>query len=192
MRFLFHLLSMIAVAIVVGFGLSYYALGDGRLFGALRVGPWLAWPAIGATSPDPYTRAYLARSGVLPLGQGEGVTFTASGDSEARPLDRACRYRIEGTTPSAGFWTLQAVSLDGASIAPPGMQMALQSRHVQRANDGSLLLYVSRSLAPENWLEIAGNGRFKLILTLYAPSDISGSGFSVDTLPSIIRERCGA
>lgn len=192
MRFLFHLLAMIVVALGVGFGLSYYALGDGRLFGALRVGPWLAWPAIGATSPDPYTRAYLARSGVLPLGQGEGVTFTASSDGQGRPLDRACRYRIQGTTPSAGFWTLEAVSLDGENIAPPGMQMALQSRRVQRANDGSLLLYVSRSLAPYNWLEISGSGRFRLILTLYNPSDISGSGLSVDTLPSIIRERCSA
>lgn len=181
---------MIAVALAVGFGLSYYALGDGRLFGALRVGPWLAWPAIGATSPDPYTRAYLARSGVLPLGQGEGVTFTASSDGQGRPLDRACRYRLEGTTPPAGFWTLEAISVDGANIAPRGMQMALESRHVQRAKDGSLLLYVSRSLAPENWLEISGSGRFRLVLNLYDPSDISGSGLSVDTLPSIVRERC--
>jgi hypothetical protein len=190
LRFLLHLLAMIVVALAVGFGLSYFALGDGRLFGALRVGPWLAWPAIGATSPDPYTRAYLARSGVLPLGQGEGVTFTASGDSQGRPLDRSCRYRLEGTTPTAGFWTLQAVSLDGRNIAPPGMQLALQSRHVQRASDGSLLLYVSRTLAPYNWLEISGSGRFHLVLTLYDPSDISGSGLSVDTLPSIVRERC--
>src|SRR6185312_7793120 len=144
LRFLLHLLSMIAVAIVVGFGLSYYALGDGRLFGALRIGPWVAWPAIGATAPDPYTRAYLARSGVLPLGQGEGVTFTAATDSQGRPLDRACRYRITGTTPAAAFWTLEAVSPDGRNIAPRGMQMALESRHVDRANDGSLQLYVSR------------------------------------------------
>lgn len=192
MRFLLHLISMLAVALVVGFGLSYYALGDGRLFGALRIGPWVAWPAIGATSPDPYTRAYLARSGVLPLGQGEGVTFTASTDSQGRPLDRACRYRIIGTTPAAAFWTLEAVSTDGRNIAPKGMQMALESRHVDRANDGSLQLYVSRTLAPYNWLEIAGSGRFRLVLTLYNPSDISGSGLSDDTLPAIARERCAA
>ena len=191
MRFLLHLLSMIAVAIVVGFGLSYYALGDGRLFGALRVGPWLAWPAIGATAPDPYTRAYLARSGVLPLGQGEGVTFTAGSDSEGRPLDRACRYRIEGTTPVASFWTLAAVvAADGSSVARPGGMQGLQSRQVARAPDGSLVLYVSRSLAPENWLEITGDGPFELVLTLYDPSNLSGTASSIDSLPAILKEAC--
>ena len=88
MRFLIQLLSMVAVALVVGFGLSYYALTDGRLLGALKVGPWAAWPAVGSASPDPYTRAYLARTGALQLGQGEGLAFTAADDSDGHPLDR--------------------------------------------------------------------------------------------------------
>ena len=35
MRFVFYLLMMIAVALGVGFGLSYYALTDGRLKSAM-------------------------------------------------------------------------------------------------------------------------------------------------------------
>lgn len=190
MRFLVQLLGLVAIALAVGFTLSYYALTDGRLLGALRVGPWAAWPAVGAPSPDPYTRAYLARAGALQLGQGEGLAFLAADDSEGRPLDRACQYQLQGTTPVARFWTLRAVAEDGSNIAPAGGQQALQSRGVARANDGSLILNVSRRLAPMNWLEIAGDGPFRLILTLYDPANLSGSGISVTTLPAIHREGC--
>ena len=182
---------MLVVALVVGFGLSYYAVTDGRLLGALRVGPWAAWPAVGSPSPDPYTRAYLARAGALQLGQSEGVAFTAGSDSNGKPLDRACRYRIEGTTPVAGFWTLQAVGQDGRNIARPDGEQALQSRDIARANDGSMVLYVSRTLAPNNWLEIAGDGPFQLILTLYDPSNLSGADVAVPELPAILKEACG-
>jgi hypothetical protein len=192
LRFLVQLLSMVGVALVVGFGLSYYALTDGRLLGALRVGPWAAWPAVGAAAPDPYTQAYLARTGALQLGQGEGIVFTAADDSDGRPLVRACRYRIEGTTPVATFWTLQAVAADGSNIARPDGQLELQSRDVARANDGSLVLTVSKTLAPANWLEITGNGPFRLLLTLYDPSNLSGSGVAVQSLPTIRREACAA
>ena len=181
---------LITVALVVGFGLSYYALTDGRLLGALKVGPWAAWPAVGSAKPDPYTRAYLARTGAMQLGQSEGIAFTATTDSDARPLDRACRYRIDGTTPVASFWTLAAVAADGSNIARPDGPQVLQSRGIARANDGSLKLYVSEALAPENWLEIAGAGPFKLVLTLYDPTNISGSGTSVQTLPAIVKEAC--
>ncbi len=190
MRFLFQLVGVVVVALAVGFGLSYYALTDGRFVGALRVGPWTAWPGIGSSSPDPYNRAYLARTGTLELGQSEGLAFTAATDSSGRTLDRACRYRIGGNTPVASFWTLQALAPDGSNIAASAELPALQSRLVARADDGSLLLYVSRSLAPDNWLEITGSGPFQLALTLYDSASISGSGVSAGSMPSIVREAC--
>ncbi|HVX82211.1 MAG: DUF1214 domain-containing protein [Devosia sp.] len=192
MRFVLNLLAMIIVALAVGFGLSYYAVGDGRVLGALKVGPWVAWPGVGSPAPDPYTRAYLARTGILQLGQSEGLAFVASSDSNGQPLSRDCRYRIEGTTPVASFWTLEAVSPDGVNIARPDGQLALVSRGVARANDGTLVLYVSRTLAPDNWLEITGSGPFELQLTLYDPSNVSGSSVSVQTLPAILKEACAA
>ena len=190
MQFVLKLLGLLVIALAVGFGLSVYALGDGRLLGAVRVGPWAAWPAAGSSSPDPYTRAYLARTGALELGTSEGLAFTATTDSDGRPLDRSCRYRIAGTTPVAAFWTLAAVAADGSSVGRPDGLQELQSRQVARAGDGSLILYVSKTLAPENWLEITGSGPFALVLTLYDPSNLSGAGASIDALPSILKEAC--
>ena len=49
---------------------------------------------------------------------------------------------------------------------------------------------MSKTLAPENWLEISGDGAFDLVLTLYDTSSLSGAGAEVAALPSIIREAC--
>lgn len=190
MRFLINLVLMLAVALLIGFGLSWYALTDGRFFGAAQIGPWVAWPRAGSPDPDPYTRAFLARNGALQLGQAEGVQFIATTDSDGQPLERSCRYRIDGTTPTATFWTLVPVAADGAVIAradgPPGFHSA----RIARANDGSVQLYVSKTLAPLNWLEIGGDGPFQLVLTLYDTTLFTGAGGSGSALPAIIREAC--
>lgn len=190
MRFLTHLLLAIGVALAFGFGLSWFALTDGRLFGVTQVGPWLTWREAGAPAPDPYTRAYIARTSALQLGSSEGQQYMASTDSEGRPLNRSCRYRIDGTTPVATFWTLTAVDGTGALITREGGPRALSSTRIARHNDGSMELYVSRTLAPRNWLEITGDGPFDLMLTLYDTSSLQGTSGNVATLPSIIREAC--
>jgi hypothetical protein len=190
LRFVVHLLTLIVVALAVGFGLSWYALTDGRFFGAHQVGPWLAWPQVGQPNPDPYTRAYLARAGTMQLGLSEGLQFVAVADSDGQRLDRSCRYRIDGRTPVAQFWTLTAIAPDGTNIASEGGPPAIRSNRTSRTFDGTAVIYVSHALAPQNWLEIDGDGPFSLVLTLYDTSIYAGVGAGVETLPAITREAC--
>jgi hypothetical protein len=190
LRFLLHILAMFAVALIVGFGLSYYALTDGRLVGALTVGPWAAWPQAGTKAPDPYTRAHMARVGELQLGQSEGLQFIADRDSDGRPLDRTCTYRIAGNTPLASFWTLTAETADGLNVARPGTPISMQSNRIARAQDGSIIINVGPALAPMNWLEITGTGPFSLVLTLYDVSALGGAGSGIETMPAVTREDC--
>lgn len=190
MRFVLNLALLVAIALTVGFGLSWYALTDGRLFGAYQSGPWTAWTHAGVPSPDPYTRAYLARAAALQLGQAEGLQLVAGVDSDNRPLDRACTYRIDGRTPTATFWTIVPTGPDGGSVSradgPPGFQ----STRIARAGDGSLQLYVGPSPRPLNWLETTGTGHFTLVLSLYDTVFLTGIAASESGLPSIIREQC--
>jgi len=181
---------MLVVALGVGFGLSWYALSDGRLFGASQYGPWVTWTRAGAPEPDPYTRAFITRNAALQLGQAEGLTLVATTDSDGRRLERHCTYRIDGSTPVATFWTLVPVAADGTGIARPGGTGAFNSTHLARNSDGSLELYVSRTISPRNWLEITGDGPFSLVLTLYDSSTFSGVGSADAELPAIIREAC--
>lgn len=185
-----RLLLMFGLALSVGFGLSYFSLTDGRLFSAYRIGPWIAWPAMGSPSPDPYTRAFLARTGALQLGQSEGLQFTAETDSAGAPLDRNCRYRIEGQTPLATFWTLVAVDPNGVNIARPDGILAFNSTRLARGPEGAILIYVGKALSPSNWLEITGEGPFSLVLTLYDSAILSGFGADAQTMPSIVNEGC--
>lgn len=189
MRFVFHLLMMIAVALGIGFGLSHYALTDGKLFGAAQVGPWSAWPDVGSAAPNPYTRGHLAREATLQLGLSEGLRFTAAVDSEGLPLTRDCAYRMDGKTPLATFWTLVALDSDGINIAAPDADPAMRSNAIARANEGSLAINIGKRLAPGDWLEITGTGPFTLALTLYDTAVFSG--FSSDqSMPSIQRGKC--
>lgn len=189
MRFVLYLLTMIAVALSVGFGLSYYALTDGRLFGVSQVGPWAAWPDVGVINPNPYTRSHLARDAHLQLGQAEGIQFVATTDSDGDPLTRACSYRIDGKTPLATFWTLAAVDPDGRNIASPDGEIAMLSTGIARATDGTLAINVGTRISAGNWLEVIGRGPFELILTLYDTAAFSG--FSDDTsMPAILKGDC--
>ncbi|MET3926197.1 DUF1214 domain-containing protein [Devosia sp. 2618] len=189
MRFVFYLLMMIAVALSVGMGLSYYALTDGRLFGVAQVGPWQAWTGAGSSAPDPYTRGHLARMASLELGQSEGLKFVATVDSDGEPLTRRCTYNVHGKTPLATFWTLVATDSDGVNLAVPGGDLAMRSSSIVRTEDGSISINVGTRLQPGNWMELAGSGPFQLVLNLYDTAVFSG--FSSDeSMPAIIRGRC--
>lgn len=190
MRFVFHLLLMIGVALGVGFGLSYSALTDGRLFGAVQVGPWITWPDVGAPGPNPYTRAHLTREAALQLGRSEGLQFVAHTDSDGEPLDLACTYRLAGHVPVSTFWTLVAVDADWVNLSAPGADPALRSSDVARTDDGALLVHIGTGLAPYTWLELAGSGPFSLVLTLYDTTALSGFSSTSMNLPSLTREGC--
>jgi hypothetical protein len=190
MRFVLLLLVSIAIALATGFGLSYYALTDGRLFGAAQIGPWISWPDLGTASPNPYSRGHLTREAELQLGRAEGLKFTATTDSAGEALDLSCAYALEGHVPVSSFWTLVAVDGQGVNLAAPGTDLALRSSEIARSNTGSMLIHVGKTLAPGNWLELAGNGPFSLELTLYDTTAFSGFGSDNDTMPQIARGAC--
>lgn len=192
MRFLLNLFLMLVIALATGFGLSWYALSDGRFFGAYQTGPWSTWLRAGSPDPDPYTRAYMTRNAALQLGLSEGIQFVATADSDGRQLSRDCTYRIDGTTPTAAFWTMVPTTPDGASIARPDGPAGFYSAALARANDGSFQLYVGKVLSPFNWLETTGSGAFSLVLTLYDTTLFSGISSNRTTLPSITRVACSA
>jgi hypothetical protein len=181
---------MVVVALGVGFGASYFALTDGRYFGVYRVGPWSAWPQAGTSTPDPYTRAYLTRSGTLQLGRTEGIRFVAETDSDGHRLLPNCTYRIDGQTPIATFWTLAATGPDGTLVSSQGTAKVMQSSRIARAADGSTVVRVGRGLSAGNWYEIDPDGEFWLVLTLYDAAIFTGVGIGFQGLPSITVEAC--
>ena len=117
------------IGVLIGLGVTYVTLRHGVSFGAVRAGPWTTWPRAGGADIDPYLRAQLTRSGEIPLGATEGVSFIARKDSAGATLNGACSYRVSGQTPQARYWTLTAMTSEGPAAFQSGRPQRL---HLER------------------------------------------------------------
>jgi hypothetical protein len=190
LRFAVYFVVMVVIALSLGFGLTYFALVEGGIYGTFHRGVWQARPEVGSSTPDPYTRAFLARAEALQLGRGEGIQFFAAHDEDGHKLNLSCNYTLSGQTPVAAFWTLRATDIRGTNVASEHAPASINSRSIVRTDEGQILLHMGKTLAPGNWLELAGDGDFQLILTFYDASFFAGLGSSITVLPSLVREDC--
>lgn len=186
------LLSLI-VAIGGGAGSVWYALAEQHAVGSVNIGAWETFPDIGTPDADPYSRARIARAGVLTLGRAEGLSFVARRDSGGNALRRECRYAIEGRFPAARFWTLYAGDTDLYPLdANSPRTAALHSNEMLRFADNSITLSVGMSPSPGNWLPVSGTGPLALVLTLYDTPIAGDVGGSDIQLPQVLSVGCDA
>ncbi len=192
--FLFRVALALAIAIGVGSLSALYAIRASSGFGAVRIGPWLTYPDRADENADPYSKARMAREGIIALGNAEGMEFLAAKDSAGASLERSCSYRIEGQVSQARFWTIYAAGENGRPIAPKGSgtAAAFHSRQLLRRPDGSFVLHFGAEPQPGNWAMVDGSGAMELMLTLYDTPISTASGIAETILPVIVRESCGA
>jgi hypothetical protein len=169
-RLLIGLLISFAIAAAIGLGSTYYALTQNVSFGALSLGAWTAYPRSGTVGIDPYARASIARTGVLPVGSGDGIAFTASTDSAGRPLDGRCEVTISGITPPARYFTLTLYNPSGALVANALERYTFTSQELVRGPSGDFEVSVSPRVRPGNWLPTGGIDRYVLVMRFYDTS----------------------
>lgn len=151
----------------LGLGSAHLAVKGRPLLGMTQIGPWMVWPRSGNRDIDPYMRAYLARGVHLPLGTGEGVELIAERDSERRPLDGTCRYRLAGATPTTRGWTLGVTDRNGVPFHLPLDRTGFSDAEVVREESGGLLITAASTPQEGNWLPLPASGRFQFRLRLY-------------------------
>lgn len=190
MRFIIDLAIAIIVAVAVGVSSAWYTIERGRIFGAVTAGGWTAWPTEGSVDADPYSLAMLARTGEVPLGSGEGLSFTAETDADGAPLSGLCTYEVEGETPAARMWTLTAYDGVGRLMVNVARRPGFHSREIIRHPDGTFTITVASAVAPGNWLPIAPVDRFSLILRLYDTPLTTGSQIANLVMPAIRKASC--
>lgn len=186
------ILYSLLLALGLGLGSTYLVLQGDPPFGGLRIGPWKAWPAMGAADADPYMRAILAQRTEIPLATGEGLGFTATTDSEGRPLDSACTYRVGSVVPNARLWTFSIYDRDGR---PPQTELgrsSFTSAEVVRDEQERFTIALSRTLQDGNWLQLPTGGPFTIILRLYDTPGATGTGLTESAFPVIQRVECGS
>jgi len=176
---------------LLGLALTFLSLERGFSFGAVRAGPWTGSAKAGSPEIDPYARAFIARSGIIPLGTGEGVSFTARTDSGDAPLDPRCDYLFKGPVPPARFWTLSVFTPSGSLIENPAKRYGFTSSEILRASDRPVEINLAPTARPGNWLPTPLNTPYVVVLNLY-DSVLSATSASIgnSAMPALIKGMC--
>jgi hypothetical protein len=186
------LFAALALGAALGLTSVWLAVRSGVAFGAVRAGPWVAYPRAAGLDRDPYAAALVARSGQTPLDIAEGVAFVALADSDGRALDGACEYRVSGAVPRARFWTLAATDARGALSDNPAGRHGFTSTELVRDEAGAFQVSVSPQARAGNWLPTTGLRRVALALRLYDASVSAGAAaLKASDLPRIEKAGCG-
>ena len=191
MRLLLGTLFAFAAAALIGLGATWFALKEGIAYGGITIGAWTAWPKNGTPGIDPYARAMVARSGELPVGSGDGVTFYARTDDDMRPLDGRCDVALSGTTPQARFWTLTLYDPEGKLVANSVQRHGFTSQELIRSASGTFGITIGPRARPGNWLPTGGVERYVLALRLYdTPVGLATRSGPDTPMPAISQKGC--
>jgi hypothetical protein len=181
----------LAVAALIGLGTTWFVLNQGVAYGGITIGAWTAWPKNGTPGVDPYARAMVARTGELPVGSGDGLTFYARADDGGRLLDGRCDVVLNGTTPQARFWTLTLYDPEGRLVPNSVHRQGFTSQEIIRGSDGTFEITIGPRARPGNWLPTGGIERYMLALRLYdTPVGIATRSGSDTPMPAIAQRAC--
>jgi len=184
-------LVTLVVATAVGLGLTWTTATRGVNVGTVTIGAWTARPKTGTSGIDPYSRAAIARSGELPVGTGDGVTFTATTDDSGRALDGRCDVVVKGVTPAARFWTLTLYDPKGQLVANSLQRYGFTSQEIVRSSDGAFELRIAARSRAGNWIPTGGLDRYQLMLRLYdTPVGVATRSQKDAPMPSIATAGC--
>lgn len=182
------------IGIAAGTGYAISQVRGGFADGTIRNGPWTSGKSFGSADASALTRAKVALSGLLALPAKEAMYFTASVDSEGRPLEGRCRYALKGGALEARWWSLTLYDPKGYLVA--------NTRNLYSAGSASILMNESmpptwvvfvgpdNSADTTNFIPTGGSKNFDLTLRTYHPMGALFATPGKVALPSITRESC--
>ena len=161
---------------------------EGRLFTSAQIndyGSWQSSQALGAADGDPILIAWIARTGILPLARSEVAYFFTDKDSEQRPLDPDCEYRVSVPATDARWWS---VTVYDEARKPIANRL---DRYSFNSDSGISTFTMARSAPADEaaWLPLGESRGIELLFRVYQP----GPGFdpaAEGAMPSV--QRSGA
>lgn len=160
-------------------------------FGDVEVNGWRSDFAIGSEAADPYTRARVARHGLLALAKTEAVYFTRTTDGQGEPLRAECDYRVSGGTMPAQWWSLTLYTSNSMLPMNEDAALSVDATSVSGSSgDWSAFVSATRPEAGIDWISSKNAGRFDLMLRLYVPTEELLTNPDTTLSPPII-ERLG-
>ena len=170
-------------------------VGSGaQLSGQIDVENWKSDWTIGSAAANPWTRARVARHGLLALTKEEAVYFTTDVDSSGQRLSEDCTYEVTGTEMPGLWWSVTLY--DGTSYLPRNKDNALSFDKTKAASTGNedSWAFTIAANGPDtgNWVSSHKAGVFDLTLRIYKPSaELIADPEAALPAPRIERLTCG-
>lgn len=181
----------LTAAAALGLGATWLTVTSSRGMDLVRAGAWEGWPRSGTTQADPYARAFIARSGELPLELADGLLFLARQDSAGKPLDGRCVIRITGRLPQARLWTLTLMDGKGQPIPNEARRTGFTSAELLYTDNGNINVVLSPEARSGNWVPTGAQPHVQVALRLYdAPFSFASGAVEDAVLPRVTTERC--
>lgn len=180
MKLALRILLALVLGIAIGLGAAWWSLRAGIDAFDIRTGPWVTSRNFGSVEASDRERAIVALRGLMALTAREAVYFNASLDSEGRPLEGGCRYRVAGPPLPARWWSVTAYGTDSHLIPNPENAYSI-------GGDGrdSVLALTGPGSGGEGIVTRADEA-FELTLRAYGP----GADIADAELPAIERLSC--
>ena len=185
-----RLIVAVLAGLIAGVASAFAAVRNGQSLEVTN-GPWATNPDIGSVGADPYTRAVVARTGLLALARAEAVYFIAASDDAGEALDGRCRYRVRGTALPTRWWSITAYGMDHFLLRDEQHRYSVNATTVAAA-DGSFSFDIGGTAEAGAGIYVPPDQRFDLLLRLYNAAPVVLDAPATLDLPSIERLDCDA
>lgn len=196
MKLALRLGAALLVSVFLGLGSVYWFLEKSDFSGAggIAVGPWTTNEQIGNVDAAPYTRAIVARRGLLALNKRETVYFNAEADNSGTPLVSNCAYTVTGAPLPTGWWSITLYGADHYLIDNPQGIFSQAKNTIVRNEQRGYVIQVAGTPDGPNGIPTGYSGgegtRFSLTLRLYNLEEDAAEELSALVLPSIEKGIC--
>lgn len=182
--------GMVLLGIAIGYFSADFAIRGVGLGGQIKVGPWNTNLANGSKDADMYTRARVARYGLLALDKKETIYYTAGTDDAGDKLSGSCTYVVEGKDLAARWWSVTAYGPDSYLIPNDAGIYSFAKTTVKREADGHYIVRVSPDRQEGNWVPVKAGESFDLTARFYNPEASVYAAPAAAELPHITKESC--
>lgn len=185
----FALVIVLGLAVGAGGGVAF--LAQARTMGATAAGAWTTSAFTGAAAADPFTRAIVARVGLLALNKSETLYYTRTVDDSGAALDGDCAYELVGAAPPARWWSITIYAADNYLPVNSDDAFSVDATAIAVAPGGAFRARVAptRADAP-HWISTRNAGRFDLMLRLYNPDPAAVANLAAANLPRLAKVGC--
>ncbi|MEO0816787.1 MAG: DUF1214 domain-containing protein [Pseudomonadota bacterium] len=168
---------LIVIAILgaaIGAGSALWAAGivggRGFVFSDIDSAGWVSDWSIGSEAAGPYTRARIARHGLLAMTKEEAVYFTRNTEDQGERLSESCRYVLSGEDQPAEWWSITLYDAQSRLPMNDDGALSLDVTRTGRTQAWEAMVSATRQAEEGLWISSRNAGAFDLTLRLYRPS----------------------